>query len=1440
MAKLIQVHLAGVGHQEAKFHPLTMRFDRDMDPINTVVNLRNGGGKTTLLSLIYAVLLPHKTDFLGRVNGSNRTIDEYFPLGKLGVVAVEMKSEVGRFGLILAWVRREREEPPILFSFRTEVDGIPFASLPIQGLSSPVSSLAELRRWLEDQHNKSPAQVDLYVAPNFREWHTHLKRSRRVDSHLYRSHLQMNRSEGAVDEEFKFTKNEQFVKRFLSFAIEAPIDEREMEDPVTESLKEHRLSLLNEPHYKKELEFISEIVPHLTEVAGHCERRTLAEKQRSAAYSELSQLADGVLFFIEKFTKDEEILKSVLSIENDSMKSLLTQRENARRYAEGYSRRAKELHVAEARKAYDEKKAAVAKIESRQKEVFAALAWRTVLQSQSTLNALQEQRANLLKELRPVLASVQTLAARLNAAFDAALDAAEVLHIETKEALADSLEEIKKLNADIKHLTVEQSNSNASWLAVQADIARAYKARERLVTSGCIETREEIDAAYDRLEQLGDRLRMSSEAQRKAAESSRVQGITYRTNSAKLANEAKAARVDADKAKADIARFEQQRDNCAALKPVRDALEGGGFDPFNPGLVSSLRKQEQIIRRQIADMDIEQAEDSRLLSRFEAGGKTLFPAAIEIESLVEKLRLQKVPAFTAYQWLNLNGTTEQARERIRRDPATFSGIIVNTAGDLEAARQICSTAHLSRPVKITLSASLVGKDENGGVVILPERSGLFNAHAAEVEISGIKAAQDAANLHRGELLANAEVSANAARAVSQLQLEYSKEWLDSTLALHRQRDALSCRLLSDSEQEMGLALRSEEDFKKKSSEADDLASRAQKAENQLSQVNEFRVTYGQLPRWLEDEKKLGQKIDEQKKAISEAELALLTAEEDLKVRQNHEKLKQQAINELQLQRTTARVSSYIIRGATVSACDSLAVELARFEVARDEYEKQSTDAVLNERISQAERADKVASGAFQQFGFAEKQIEGLSNAPDLDHQKLILEEGVVQSRTEFEVAKQALSEANKNAPGLLSVNQRADLDPAISEPQTAVEAEAHAKAKFELADATNSKIEDQRERVAKCKEDVGMAASASKEYKGLLEITQPGKPTGPRESMILTGSPEGDRVRVKENKARFDLANKTVNDLAVKIDDAIDRRIDPLLKSERWDAFSVDVLVRMRKLNRGDLLGISSQLVRESEERRVGLVSKMEEITAIRSTLIEKLSIRANEAISLLMQAQRLSRMPDGIGAWSGREFLRVHIPTRGNAEERQKALGNLLSSWMSPAKKDMAIPSGATLAYECLSAVLNGKDVEAEILKPETSDPSVCNYQPITKLAAFSGGQRVTAAILLYCVVVRVRSDKGELLRDCGFLMLDNPFGKASHFPLVDLQLKMAEVMGVQLLYMTGINDFEALAAFPMRVRLRNSARNSLNGERLVQHEQNAVTAIRHGILNNGHKATS
>jgi hypothetical protein len=90
-----------------------------------------------------------------------------------------------------------------------------------------------------------------------------------------------------------------------------------------------------------------------------------------------------------------------------------------------------------------------------------------------------------------------------------------------------------------------------------------------------------------------------------------------------------------------------------------------------------------------------------------------------------------------------------------------------------------------------------------------------------------------------------------------------------------------------------------------------------------------------------------------------------------------------------------------------------------------------------------------------------------------------------------------------------------------------------------------------------------------------------------------------------------------------------------------------------------------------------------------------------------------------------------------------------------------------------------------------------------------FSGGQLLTAAIILYCTMAWLRAtERGHAQRPhAGVLFLDNPIGRASAGYLLELQLTVAKKLGVQLVYTTGLFDTNALSVFPLIVRLRNDA---------------------------------
>jgi hypothetical protein len=72
----------------------------------------------------------------------------------------------------------------------------------------------------------------------------------------------------------------------------------------------------------------------------------------------------------------------------------------------------------------------------------------------------------------------------------------------------------------------------------------------------------------------------------------------------------------------------------------------------------------------------------------------------------------------------------------------------------------------------------------------------------------------------------------------------------------------------------------------------------------------------------------------------------------------------------------------------------------------------------------------------------------------------------------------------------------------------------------------------------------------------------------------------------------------------------------------------------------------------------------------------------------------------------------------------------------------------------------------------------------------------------------------------------MDNPFGKASRASFITLQREVAKRLGIQLVYLTGINDLEALRCFPNVVRCDNTRYDRRSGQRLIELADTEETA--------------
>ncbi len=206
--------------------------------------------------------------------------------------------------------------------------------------------------------------------------------------------------------------------------------------------------------------------------------------------------------------------------------------------------------------------------------------------------------------------------------------------------------------------------------------------------------------------------------------------------------------------------------------------------------------------------------------------------------------------------------------------------------------------------------------------------------------------------------------------------------------------------------------------------------------------------------------------------------------------------------------------------------------------------------------------------------------------------------------------------------------------------------------------------------------------------------------------------------------------------------------------------------------------------------------------------IVTRLGGMVGEALRTLRLAQRLSELPDGLADWSGQQFLRIRFDDIDEAALRQ-ALGEVVdrTAEQQVSGKSSGRRDGMALLLQGVRAAMP-KGVRVEMLKPDavlrTERLRVAQIRDV-----FSGGQRLTAAIVLYCTMAALRAhQRGHGKRPhAGVLFLDNPIGRASAGYLLELQFGVARALGVQLIYTTGLFDAGALNAFPLIIRLRNDA---------------------------------
>jgi hypothetical protein len=1426
--RLARVFMRGVGPASARFDPLTVDFrDQREAAEHSVLWLRNGGGKTTFERLLFHVLAWGDARNIGKEERSRPGGIEYL-LGP---------DDVGH--VVLEWIRADapdaralitgvvcqlkqgtghlRDEDGNLKRSRGDVERRFYAchALDDFGLDEIAElQLSEGRRLalrayvkvLENLDSAHP-KLRLESTPSVTEW-TQMLDDRGLDSELFRYQVNMNQGEGGADQVIaRAATNEQFID-FVLQTITPPGDVAD----VRRQFEKHRDELAQMPQLRRRRSFVATLSQAMSQLASVHDAERVAGEAVQRAETESRRLHGQFLTAAER---DERRAVRAAETQTELRRERVAADTTRKRHNEEaawleYWATQQRLELVSAELADVVRAQAAAQLDAGAWPLTEAVIGR------DSADALAAQLDAALRERDDQAAPLRAERDRYAAALRAAHELAARRH-EAAQHDAET-EAVTEGAAAARHEETAHEAERAAATAAermqqaQTQLDAAAQTRAQAITGGVLEREQSAVTARDEAENraVEQRLRAENYDDQAAAAVADAQVAL----SARIAAErdAGAAERRQDQARHTLDEHDREHAEVATMPALAELLDSPNTDLHMGAsvLASALRERTSSIEADQRDTDGQLRHVRRDLEAL--ADRQLLAPRVEVAQALSALRAEGLDALSGFEYLN-DAAPSAGRERlVARHPHIADGVVLTSPdADIEQAMAVLDRGGLAPtfPVAVAPADALLANDGQPEWRVWGGDEALYDQTAAQARRRTLEADAECLATRAEELAGAAEAGRHAASALNALE----RRWPAARLETLRSDLADAATALDQAQS--------------RASEAQAQVEAAQAAERQAREAA--------------------------KSARGAAEV--------------------------QHQRAQALVAAAATEIASADAGESLRLEKDRQTVAQaDALSESASAAACRERREAALSAASASAIACDQARTAAAAVVvvNMPPEPELTAQPIaVLSEqlDLAQRRLDAEIRDDALAreldEARKDSarcskqlnsatPDVRARAQALAAEPAAQTPESRSRhaqaqtdaAERHGRRRSEL-DTERGSLDGQLRRVATERTQPAQLPSAIEEADRLRAeaIAAAGRQRSLSENLEARMREAASVEREAERDAEVfrSLIDALLEPLAGQAPypdgaqrareerDAERTRRERLQTEHRRCQQAVEAGRRavgawlrdpaaesapelVEKLNRSneDLLASHASQLTDELINQVALIDeRLAGIDNDRELIIKFLEPRVSEAIARLRALQRTSRLPSTLGAWADREFLSIRFDPPGDTARRLGLVGKALDELL----QSQSSPDGFRLLLHATLTVLGR--VRVSVLKPEPGMPSA-QMTPVSGLSDFSGGERATVAILLYCALSNLR--RGALARSdriaaVSTLLLDNPFGKASSGFLVDQQIQVASALGMQLIYTTAIQDVNALDRFPVLVRLRNR-RDLTRSMRYIRHD--------------------
>lgn len=1451
MYELNRTRLVSIGPRGARYTDVTLDFSdvgavvatqgtlfgapiRRPSPYSLLL-LENGGGKSVLLKLLFSVVLPGKRNTVGASTG----VMDKFVLGDdtAHVVLEWMHVRTGDRVITGKTLQRRRSAAAgdklaeHWWSLRPH-DGITIDTLPFTTDGRRLR-LEGFRDALTEIDRTAPVTQLNWVGQEVGTWTQHL-RDIGIEPELFAIQRRMNADEGDAANAFKFSSSKDFIEWLLKVVLD-PDDATSVAtnfDTYATTVGDRQALLLEQA-------FVAGTVDALRPAAAAVEQHRAARAAQQAAHDHAQSLRAAIRARIDVDTEAADHLRNEATESANAAGTRESERDRARDVTNEIRRQTLELELAAAKQqetdATTARDTAAAELRG---WALADLLDRQLAADKLT-STLTERITQAEHAALPALHARDDAAGRLLRKLDAEATAARSERDQHNAAAGAHAQEASRLDeqrtAQLTAATDARTEHRVTSRAIAETTARVAAA----ITSGLLEAGDDVataaasaaDHATHAQEEVlaGERkLTTANASARTAASEARTAHETLSTARAEH-QAAERALTAALNAAAPLLAADQVKTALGTEHVDIDMLDGNA-----DALATQLDDDQERRDEQLATLRGLQREHQRLLDALGDGG--LLPPRPEVDAALDVLHRAGIAAHAGWRYLADSVASADRAEVLAAHPDLTDGIVLVDAAQLPAAQAALNTAQLlpAAAVSVGTGARLLTipptPDIPSRFVVEPTPA-LFDADAAQHRRDEIHHAMDTRGREIGEL-------SNTVEELRQLRTQltlWQRTYPAGALLQLRAENAKADALLTD-------AVIADANARTAEEAAEDARERAEAALPELRTAERDAANRaGELARLAE----AVAAADEQRRRLGELEETARTADrragELAEVRDREQAVGTEAARAAENAANRAEhhiAAMHDVATSTGAHADAVPAESvaelrATYQAAANAYDAVEVGRDLRTEAdtaeAQAARLRAEVAGHDAADVACGRRLLASAQGADAANRQAGRARATREEQRQEAAIRAATQRVGERSSELRAATPSDNRNVWITLPEdrrpTSVE---HGRSLHEAASTDQRAAQDKLDAAVRHNANVRThlehateAVRAFREAQTPLNAVLDPSTAAPDGAEDTGTAPaiapyDGDALTARDQAEQAIAAVRTTATDERDRHGEVVRLVDAVVRFASEPRFETMGNVAKRALvtlEREQVAARAGEFTASLEQRLASLTTELDSAARHRKLIVERLSALVEGALKTLRTASRLSKLPPGLGDWEGKEFLRIRF-SEPDPSLLAARVGEVVDDIAATTSARAAGARGSAPKRDGLALLLRSieaavpKGFSVDVLKPDAvlRDERV----PVEQMnEVFSGGQELTAAIVLYCTMAALHANERGRMRSrhSGVLFLDNPIGKASAEYLLELQQGVASALGVQLVYTTGLSDDRALAAFPLWVRMRNDA---------------------------------